>query len=156
VNFTGSAGFTRGGFEAPGTNTKLNVLSPPCTGPIGTTCSTPTQFSSFVSKQLDLKVTQPVYRGGRTEAATRQAINTVEATRAQTLGVETTIFQAVAQAYLDVVRDQTLVDRLDRGLQGHAAAAFVERPGKGRVADERNSIGRTGILTRQRAQSNRK
>src|SRR5438045_3974719 len=49
-------------------------------------------------------------RGGRTEAQTRQAINTVQATRAQTLGVETTVFQAVAQAYLDVVRDQTLVE----------------------------------------------
>ena len=37
----------------------------------------------------------------------RQAINTVEATRAQTLAVETTVFQAVAQAYLDVVRTRT-------------------------------------------------
>src|SRR5437762_9985499 len=83
VNFTGSAGFTRGGFEAPGTNTAANVLAPPCRGPVGTTCTTPTQFASFVSKQLDLRVTQPVYRGGRTEAATRQAINTVQATRAQ-------------------------------------------------------------------------
>jgi len=36
--------------------------------------------------------------------------STVQATRAQTLGVETTVFQAVAQAYLDVVRDQTLVE----------------------------------------------
>jgi TolC family type I secretion outer membrane protein len=95
VNFTGSAGFTRGGFEQP------NAI---------TGAPTPTQFSSFVAKSLDLRVTQPVYRGGRTEAATRQAINTVEATRAQTLGVETTVFQAVAQAYLDVVRDQTLVE----------------------------------------------
>src|SRR5947207_11410767 len=33
VNFTGSAGFTRGGFEAPGTNTAANVLAPPCRGP---------------------------------------------------------------------------------------------------------------------------
>src|SRR5579862_3942060 len=95
VNFTGSAGFTRGGFESPN----------PVTG-----APTPTLFSSFVNKSLDLKVTQPVYRGGRTEAATRQAINTVEAARAQTLGVETTVFQAVAQAHLDVVRDQTLVE----------------------------------------------
>jgi outer membrane protein len=95
VNFTGAAGFTRGGFEAP-----IALTGQP----------TPTQFSSFVTKSLDLRVTQPVYRGGRTEAATRQAINTVEATRAQTLGVETTVFQAVAQAYLDVVRDQTLVE----------------------------------------------
>ncbi len=94
VNFTGQAGFTRGGFEQP--NSKG--------------ASTPTLFSSFVAKSLDLQVTQPVYRGGRTEAQTRQAINTVQATRAQTLGVETTVFQAVAQAYLDVVRDQTLVE----------------------------------------------
>ncbi len=110
VNFTGSAGFTRDGFEQPAANTTANIFAPPCRGPIGATCSTPTQFSSFVNKSLDLRVTQPVYRGGRTEAATRQAINTVEATRAQTLGIETTVFQAVAQAYLDVVRDQTLVE----------------------------------------------
>jgi len=43
-------------------------------------------------------------------AQTRQAINTVQSTRAQTLGVETQVFQSVAQTYLDVVRDQTLVE----------------------------------------------
>src|SRR6266478_1732640 len=59
---------------------------------------------------LALQLNQPIYRGGRTEAQTRQAINTVESTRAQTLAVETTVFQAVAQAYLDVVRDQALVE----------------------------------------------
>ena len=117
VNFTGSAGYSRSGFEAPGSNTKAavaealeNGVAFPCNGPIGITCSTPTQFASFVSKQLDLRITQPIYRGGRTEAATRQAINGVQAARAQTLGVETTVFQAVAQGYLDVVRDQTLVE----------------------------------------------
>jgi len=95
VNFTGAAGYNRGGSEVP------NVI---------TGAPTPTSFANFISKSLDLKVTQPVYRGGRTEAATRQAINTVEAARATTLGVETTVFQSVAQFYLDVVRDQTLVE----------------------------------------------
>ena len=38
------------------------------------------------------------------------AESTVQSTRAQTLGVETLVFQAVALAYLDVVRDQTLVE----------------------------------------------
>ena len=89
VNFTGQGGYTRAGAAVAGS---------------------PTQFSSFPTRSLDLRVTQPLYRGGRTEAQTRQAINTVQATRAQTLGVETTVFQAVAQAYLDVVRDQTLVE----------------------------------------------
>ncbi len=59
---------------------------------------------------LQFQANQPIYRGGRTEAQTRQAINSVESTRAQTLAVETTVFQAVAQAYLDVVRDQALVE----------------------------------------------
>src|SRR5947209_702509 len=89
VTFTGNAGFTRAGSTVAGSRTI---------------------FSSFPTRSVDLRVTQPLYRGGRTEAQTRQAINTVQATRAQTLGVETTVFQAVAQAYLDVVRDQTLVE----------------------------------------------
>src|SRR5439155_255398 len=111
VNFTGSAGYSRGGSEVQGVNTKTNAqlgLQQPCVDAsgnsgIGLTCTTPTQFANFVSKQLDLKITQPVYRGGRTEAQTRQAINTVAATRAQTLGVETTVLQALAQSYLGVV-----------------------------------------------------
>ncbi len=69
----------------------------------------PTLYSHSQPSSLDLTATQPVYRGGRTEAQVRQAINTVEATRAQSLAVETAVFQAVAQAYLDVVRDQNLV-----------------------------------------------
>jgi outer membrane protein len=106
VNFTGSAGFTRGALTTPQTNVIADI---PCTGPPGATCS-PANFASFVSRQLALQVNQPIYRGGRTEAQTRQAINTVQAARAQTLGVETQVLQTVAQSYLDVVRDQTLVE----------------------------------------------
>src|SRR5438105_15379710 len=62
VNFTGQAAFTRGGFEQP------NAF---------TGAPTPTQFASFVSKQLDLRITQPIYRGRRPEAGTRQATNGV-------------------------------------------------------------------------------
>jgi outer membrane protein len=65
-----------------------------------------TAYSHTRPSSLDITATQPVYTGGRTAAQTRQAIDTVEAARAQTLVVETTVFQAVAQAYLDVVRDQ--------------------------------------------------
>jgi outer membrane protein TolC len=89
VTLTGNAGFERLGSASTGI---------------------PTAFGSFPTRSLALRITQPIYRGGRTEAATRQAINTVQSTRAQTLGVESTVFQAVAQAYLDVVRDQTLVE----------------------------------------------
>lgn len=89
VTLNGSAGIERAGFA---------------------TGHSPTSFSTFEPRSLDLRITQPVYRGGRTEAQTRQAINQVQSTRAQTLGVETTVFQNVAQFYLDVVRDQTLVE----------------------------------------------
>jgi TolC family type I secretion outer membrane protein len=82
-------------------------------GPItvgGLTKPSPTQFSTFQSNLLSLQVTQPIYTGGRTVAQTRNAIETVQSTRAQTLAVETSVLQSVALAYLDVVRDQTLVE----------------------------------------------
>jgi outer membrane protein len=70
----------------------------------------PTLYAHARTSTLDLSVNQQLYSGGRTEAQTRMAINNVEAARAQTLAVETMVFQAVAQAYLDVVRDQMLVE----------------------------------------------
>jgi TolC family type I secretion outer membrane protein len=96
VNFTGQMAGTRSLFVSPS-------MGLPSAGGLG-------GYSTFFSNSLNLQVTQPVYRGGRTVAQTRQAINTVESTRAQTLAVETTVFQAVAMAYLDVVRDQELVE----------------------------------------------
>jgi outer membrane protein len=59
---------------------------------------------------LTVTATQQIYSGGRTAAQTSQAINLVESARAQTLVIETTVFQAVAQAHLDVVRDQALLE----------------------------------------------
>ena len=88
VTFTGQAGIDRGNVNTG-------------TGDI---------YSTFKTKQVDLRLTQPVYRGGRTEAQTRQAINLVQSARAQTFAVETTVFQATAQAFFDVYRDQTLVE----------------------------------------------
>src|SRR5499427_3315893 len=93
VNFTGQVGYSTGSFQtdrpAPPTN-RVHLQTRP----------------NLVQSQA----AQPIYRGGRTVAQTRQAINTVESTRAQTLAVETTVFQAVAMAYLDVVRDQALLE----------------------------------------------
>jgi len=98
VTFTGQAGYSRSGFQ------EQDIAA--CTGGTpGKTC-----FSSFETRSLNLQLTQPIYRGGRTEAQTRQAVNLVQAARAATLGVETTVFQAVMQAYFDTYRDQTLVE----------------------------------------------
>jgi outer membrane protein len=88
VTFTGEAGINRGSINEGAGD----------------------QFSTFKTRELNLQITQPLYRGGRTEAQTRQAINLVQSARAQTLAVETTVFQAVAQAFFDTYRDQALVE----------------------------------------------
>ncbi len=98
VSFTGNVAGTRDSLSQPG----MTVL--------GATVPPSTQFTTFQSNSLSLEVTQQIYSGGHTVAQTRQAIETVQSTRAQTLGVETTVLQSVAQAYLDVVRDQALVE----------------------------------------------
>jgi outer membrane protein len=96
VNFTGQVGGARSSFFSP----SVTVPQTPHT----------TAYDTFYQNSLNLQVTQQVYSGGRTVAQTREAINTVQSTRAQTLEIETSVFQAVAMAYLDVVRDQALVE----------------------------------------------
>ncbi len=96
VNFTGQMGGTRSAFVSPSTG--------------AATAGGLAAYSTFYSNSLNLQATQQVYSGGRTAAQTSQAINLVESARAQTLAVETTVFQAVAMAYLDVVRDQALLE----------------------------------------------
>src|SRR5215469_17849468 len=93
VNFTGQVGFNATSEQVkprPAVTDRAHIQTRPDT--------------------LSLTATQPIYTGGRTAAQTSQAINLVESARAQTLAVETSVFQAVAQAYLDVVRDQALVE----------------------------------------------
>lgn len=99
VAFTGQVGIAANSLERQPTAAELGV---------GTTRSV--LHATTRPDLLQFQANQPIYRGGRTVAQTRQAINTVESTRAQTLSVETTVFQAVAMAYLDVVRDQALVE----------------------------------------------
>jgi outer membrane protein len=94
VNFTGQVGYSGSSEQIPPTTPGV----------------TDRRHFELRPNLVQFQANQPIYRGGRTVAQTRQAINTVESTRAQTLAVETTVFQAVAMAYLDVVRDQELVD----------------------------------------------
>ncbi|HYZ42229.1 MAG TPA: TolC family outer membrane protein, partial [Stellaceae bacterium] len=104
VNFTGQVGFNTSSLQTPPIAPSLNFAT-------GQTVSSSDRRHIHTRPDLvQFQAIQPIYRGGRTVAQTRQAINTVESTRAQTLAVETSVFQAVAMAYLDVVRDQALVE----------------------------------------------
>jgi outer membrane protein len=103
VTFTGQVGLNTSSLQTPPVSPSLNGL--------GQVVSATDRRHIITRPDLvQFQAIQPVYRGGRTVAQTRQAINTVESTRAQTLAVETSVFQAVAMAYLDVVRDQALVE----------------------------------------------
>ncbi len=58
---------------------------------------------------VELSVTQPLYRGGRTVASTLQTENLVSAGRAQLVGTEQQVLLAAATSFLNVLRDQALV-----------------------------------------------
>jgi TolC family type I secretion outer membrane protein len=104
VTFTGQIGLNTSSLQTPLTAPSLNFVT-------GQTSSSSDRRHIITRPDLvQFQAIQPIYRGGRTVAQTRQAINTVESTRAQTLAVETSVFQAVAMAYLDVVRDQALLE----------------------------------------------
>jgi outer membrane protein len=104
VSFTGQVGFDSSSLQTTPVPPSLNFA----TG--GTVSTSDRRHIETRPNLVQFQANQPIYRGGRTVAQTRQAINTVESTRAQTLAIETSVFQAVAMAYLDVVRDQELVD----------------------------------------------
>ena len=75
-----------------------------------TISGTGSQHEFLEPRTLDLNVTQPVFTSGRTAALVRQAEHGVLAQRAQTVATEEQTLFSVAQAYLDVVRDQAVLD----------------------------------------------
>jgi outer membrane protein len=68
---------------------------------------TTTQY--LTPRTLDLNITEPVWTSGRTPALIRQAEHNVLSQRAQTVATEEQVLFSVAQAFLDVVRDQATV-----------------------------------------------
>lgn len=61
-------------------------------------------------RSLELTVTQPLFRGGRTVAATKEAENTVLAARARLTGTEQTVLLDAVTAYTNVLRDQAVLE----------------------------------------------
>lgn len=61
-------------------------------------------------RSLSFTLDQDLYRGGRTIAATREAENTVKAERARLLVVEQAVLRDAATAFVDVVRDQAVLE----------------------------------------------
>jgi TolC family type I secretion outer membrane protein len=61
-------------------------------------------------RSAGLNVSQPIYRGGRTVAQTRQAENLVLADRARLMAVEQDVLLSAVVSYVDVVQNQSIVD----------------------------------------------
>ena len=57
-----------------------------------------------------LKVSQPLYTGGQTVASTKSAEAGVKAARSGLLSTEQTIFQSAVVAYMNVLRDEAVLD----------------------------------------------
>jgi outer membrane protein len=70
----------------------------------------PGTFGYNTTETVGVQVTQPIYRGGRTEAQTNQATHTVKAGQSQLKATEQSVLLSAAQSFLDVVRDQSNVE----------------------------------------------
>ena len=117
-------------------------------------------------QSADLVLSQPLYTGGRVSAQVAQAEALVQAQRATLLATEAQVLLAAATAYLDVVRDQRIVELnrnqtvvLERTLrateQEYAAGAVTETDvaqSRARLADQRaNQALAEGQLAASRA-----
>jgi TolC family type I secretion outer membrane protein len=72
-----------------------------------------TRKETRTPRSLALNLSQPLYRGGRTVAGMRQAETRVLAARERLRATEQVVLLAVVTAYMDVLRDQAVVE-LDR------------------------------------------
>ncbi len=69
-----------------------------------------TRDETLTPETYSLNLSQPLYRGGRTLAATAQAENLVRADRARLAEVEQDVLLQAATAYMDVLRDQAVLE----------------------------------------------
>lgn len=62
------------------------------------------------SREIELRIDQPLYRGGRTTASVESANSAITAQNAILKSVEQDVMLAVVTSYMDVVRDRSLVE----------------------------------------------
>ncbi|HYC13558.1 MAG TPA: TolC family protein, partial [Stellaceae bacterium] len=108
-------------------------------------------------RTVDLNITQPIFTSGRTSGLVKEAEHTVLAQRAQTVATEEQVLFSVAQAYLDVVLAQAVLDLdinneqvLRRQLQ---VTTDQFRVGQGTRTDVAQSESRLALATADRVQA---
>lgn len=68
------------------------------------------QVNIVTGRSVDLNLSQPIYRGGRTSAGISRAENLVQSQRAALIATEQDVLLGAATAYLNVVRDQAVLE----------------------------------------------
>ena len=127
---------------------------------------TSTNETSLQPRSFSFSITEPLYRGGRTEAEIRSAKNLVDAGRAELAETEQRILLDAVTAYMDVLRNHSVVELnrnnervVERQLQaaqdrfevGEVTRTDVAQA-EARVAQARaDSIGAEGDLISSRA-----
>ncbi len=94
-------------------------------------------YASYTNSQLNNRttysntgtITQYLYRGGHTAAATHQAVNNVYAERARLIGEEETVFTDTINAYVTFIEDQQLLalDKQNQQVLGDELRAINDR-----------------------------
>ncbi|WP_169545038.1 TolC family outer membrane protein [Sneathiella aquimaris] len=74
------------------------------------TTSAPGGDRTYNPSSVAVTVSQPIYTGGQTVANTAAAEASVKAARSNLDSVEQSVFQSAVRAYVNVVRDQAVVD----------------------------------------------
>jgi outer membrane protein len=75
------------------------------TGGLQRSRSSQTREQQLTQRSAVLNLTQPLYRGGRTESSTKKAEADVETARAQLSSVEQQVLLSAVTVYMDVLRD---------------------------------------------------
>jgi outer membrane protein len=88
------------------TSTPVNGQTPPALLPPPNLTTT----DNLSPQTYGLTIQQPLYRGGRTEAQTQQALSQVRAERAHLVSIEQTVLLSAVSDYMNVVRDQAVLD----------------------------------------------
>jgi outer membrane protein len=70
----------------------------------------PPQEQNLFGRDGTFSVSEPLYRGGRTDAQTEQAEAQVKAGQEQLAATEESVFIGVITAYLDIIQNKALVD----------------------------------------------
>jgi outer membrane protein len=75
------------------------------------------QGDGSTSKNYGVALEQPIFRGGRTHAATKAAKATIAAQKASIQNTEQTVILSALTAYMNVVRDKSLLDLSQNNLE---------------------------------------